>query len=161
MLTDGKSRNSEFVWSNKGDRIAYASTLRDGADLDFYVIDPTAKPSPLKPLTENQGGGWQVRDWSPDDRTLLVVDGDFHQREPHLAGRCCQRRRRKCSHPQVARKSLTTPSASAVTARASIVATDKDNEYQRVAYMDIATGTLKYLNNDSWDVEDGCIVQRP
>ncbi len=40
MLTDGKSRNTEFVWSNRGDRIAYASTRRNGADLDFYVMDP-------------------------------------------------------------------------------------------------------------------------
>src|SRR5450631_4423697 len=41
LLTDGKSRNSEFAWSNKGDRIAYASTLRNGTDLDFCVMDPT------------------------------------------------------------------------------------------------------------------------
>src|SRR5664279_2867531 len=75
MLTDGKSRNSEFVWSNKGDRIAYAGTLRNNADLDFYVIDPAAKPEARKPLTENQGGGWQVNDWSPDDRTLLATEG--------------------------------------------------------------------------------------
>ena len=74
LLTDGKSRNSEFVWSNKGDRIAYAGTLRNNADLDFYVIDPAAKPDARKPLTENQGGGWQVRDWSPYDRTLLAQE---------------------------------------------------------------------------------------
>src|SRR6516162_2951689 len=74
MLTDGKSRNSAFVWSNRGDRIAYASTLRNRADLDFYVIDPAAEPEARRPLTENQGGGWEVHDWSPDDRTLLAME---------------------------------------------------------------------------------------
>ena len=43
MLTDGKSRNSEFAWSNGGDRIAYASTRRNRADLDFYVMNPADK----------------------------------------------------------------------------------------------------------------------
>src|SRR6476469_8685166 len=41
LLTDGKSRNSEPKWSNKGDRIAYSSTRRTGADNDLYVQAPT------------------------------------------------------------------------------------------------------------------------
>jgi Tol biopolymer transport system component len=43
MLTDGTSRNEQFRWSNRGDRIAYGSTRRNRADLDFYVMDPTDK----------------------------------------------------------------------------------------------------------------------
>ena len=74
LLTDGKSRNTEFVWSNQGDRMAYASTRRNNADLDFYVMNPADKASD-KRIAENQGGGWQVRDWSPDDRTLAAVNG--------------------------------------------------------------------------------------
>ena len=35
LLTDGKSRNSEFIWSNKGDRVAYAGTLRNNATSTF------------------------------------------------------------------------------------------------------------------------------
>jgi len=70
-------------WSNKGDRVAYAGTLRNNADLDFYVIDPAATPEPPKPLTENQGGGWGVYDWSPDDRTLLAEEG-ISINETHL-----------------------------------------------------------------------------
>ena len=73
LLTDGKSRNTEFAWSNRDDRIAYASTRRTGADLDFYVMNPSDKGSD-KLLTRNQGGGWQAFDWSPDDRTLLAVE---------------------------------------------------------------------------------------
>src|SRR5271165_3625781 len=69
LLTDGKSRNAEFVWSNNGDRIAYASTRRNNADLDFYLMDPANQASD-KMIAQNQGGGWQVHDWSPDDRML-------------------------------------------------------------------------------------------
>jgi len=41
LLTDGKSRNSRGPWSTAGDRMAYTSTRRNGADVDFYVIDPS------------------------------------------------------------------------------------------------------------------------
>src|SRR5271167_703471 len=57
MLTDGTSRNEDFRWSNRGDRIAYSSTRRNRADLDFYVMNPTDK-STDKLLTQNSGGGW-------------------------------------------------------------------------------------------------------
>jgi hypothetical protein len=43
LLTDGKSRNLGSVWSNQGDHIAYASTRRNRADLDFYIMNPADK----------------------------------------------------------------------------------------------------------------------
>src|SRR5215469_3773650 len=61
MLTDGKSRNTDFAWSNRGDRIAYASTRRNGVDLDFYLMNPQDKTSD-RMIAQNQGGGWQLRD---------------------------------------------------------------------------------------------------
>ncbi len=39
------------------------------------------------------------------------------------------------------------------------VATDKDGEFLRIAYMDVATGAMKYLNNDPWDVEDAALSE--
>ena len=161
MLTDGKSRNSEFVWSNKGDRIAYASTLRNGADLDFYVMDPTDEAIGLKPLTENQGGGWQVHDWSPDDRTLLVVGIHLHQREPSLAGRCCHRRRRRCSRLQGGEK-VAYDSHRIQPRRQRHLSHDRQR--QRVSSASPTwtsrPESLKYLTNDKWDVEARGAVRR-
>ncbi len=152
MLTDGKSRNTEFVWSNKGDRIAYASTLRNNADLDFYVIDPAAKPTPRKPLTENQGGGWSVNDWSPDDRTLLAVEY-ISINEIHLWLVDAATGAKKILTPPGVDKVAYQPIGFSKDGKGVYVTTDKDGEFARIAYMDIATGALKYLNNDSWDVE--------
>jgi dipeptidyl aminopeptidase/acylaminoacyl peptidase len=73
LLTDGKSRNSSPSWSNKGDRIAYTSTRRTGADNDIYVQSPT-DPKTDHILAEVKGGGWSVTDWSPDDKQLLVLE---------------------------------------------------------------------------------------
>ena len=157
MLTDGKSRNSEFIWSNKGDRIAYAGTLRNNADLDFYVIDSAAKPEPRKPLTENQGGGWQVRDWSPDDRTLLATEY-ISINESHLWAVDVASGTKKRLTPE-GQKVAYQPIGFSRDGKGVYVATDKDGEFQRLAYMDMAGGELKYLNNDPWDVEEAALSE--
>jgi len=157
MLTDGKSRNSEFIWSNKGDRIAYAGTLRNNADLDFYVIDPAAKPEPRKPLNENQGGGWQVRDWSPDDRTLLATEY-ISINESHLWAVDVASGTKKRLTPE-GEKVAYQPIGFSRDGKGVYVATDKDGEFQRLAYMDMAGGGLKYLNNEPWDVEEAALSE--
>src|SRR6185369_16032129 len=70
LLTDGKSRNLGPVWSNKGDRFAWAGNARNGRDMDLYVADPKA-PEAAKRVLEREGS-WAVLDWSADDASLLV-----------------------------------------------------------------------------------------
>src|ERR1700675_3212575 len=66
LLTDGKSKNSEAVWSNKGDRVAYTSTRRNGADTDIYVESP-ADPKTDRMLAEGKGGGGGGLVWCPEN----------------------------------------------------------------------------------------------
>ena len=74
LLTDGqRSQNIGIQWNNKGDKIAYGSTKRNGQDRDIYVIDPLNTASEKK-ICENNGGGWSVEDWSPDDSKLLLQE---------------------------------------------------------------------------------------
>jgi len=152
MLTDGKSRNSEFVWSNKGDRIAYASTLRNGADLDVFVMDPTKKQDRARMIVQNQGGGWQARDWSPDDRSLLAVE-EISLNESHMWLVDVESGTKKILTPAGGEKVAYQPIGFARDGKDLYLTTDKDNEFMRVARMDVASGTLKYLNTDPCDVE--------
>ncbi|MFQ5865380.1 MAG: S9 family peptidase [bacterium] len=71
LLTDGKSRNGNALWSNKGDRFSFYSTKRNGRDWDIYVSN-IADPQRAKPVLENTGL-WIAADWSPDDSKLLVT----------------------------------------------------------------------------------------
>jgi len=163
MLTDGKSRNSEFVWSNKGDRIAYAGTLRNNADLDFYVIDPAAKPEARKPLTENQGGGWQVNDWSPDDRTLLATEG-ISINESYLWLVDVATGAKKALTPKGGDKVAYQAIGFSRDGKGIYVTTDKGGEFQRIAYIDLGTGALKYVDDDygrigRWDVENAALSE--
>jgi dipeptidyl aminopeptidase/acylaminoacyl peptidase len=73
LLTDGRSRNSGPVWSNRGDRFAYASTRRDGRNFDIYIGTPGGDYETHELVLEG-GGFWGPTDWSPDDSRLLVIN---------------------------------------------------------------------------------------
>ena len=71
LLTDGASRNSMGPLSRKGDRLAFESNRANGRDMDVYVLDLASGKSTR--VLEAKGGSWAVTDWSPDDRTLMLL----------------------------------------------------------------------------------------
>jgi Tol biopolymer transport system component len=73
LLTDGRSRNTGPVWSNRGDRFAYASTRRDGRNYDIYIGTPGGDHESHQLALEGQGL-WVPMDWSPDDGRLMVIN---------------------------------------------------------------------------------------
>jgi hypothetical protein len=73
LTREDRSQNGGIRWSHAGDRIAYGSTRRNGADRDLYVMDPADTTSD-RLLLQVQGGGWGVADWSPDDRRLVAQE---------------------------------------------------------------------------------------
>ena len=62
MLTDGESRNGATVWDQQGRRIAYQSTLRNGASNDVWMMDPL-DPSGAELILESPDGSW----WGPTE----------------------------------------------------------------------------------------------
>lgn len=63
-------------WSPDGRRIAFASTERNGADFDVYVLDVaatvgTGRPADPRRLVEGRGGLFPVS-WRPDGGALLL-----------------------------------------------------------------------------------------
>ncbi|MBL0883220.1 MAG: S9 family peptidase [Chitinophagaceae bacterium] len=153
LLTDGKrSQNGGMVWSTKGDRIAYMSTSRNGADRDIYVMDPK-DPSTSKMVLQLQGGGWGVADWSPDDKTLLVVEG-ISVNEIYLwlvdvaTGKKTPLTSREEKGVAVSQPSFSKDGKSIY------FTTDKDNEFLRLAWMDIASKKTTYITSSiPWNVE--------
>jgi dipeptidyl aminopeptidase/acylaminoacyl peptidase len=73
LLTDGASRNTDPVWSNRGDRFAFSTTRRDGRNYDVYVGTPDSDAAGHRLALEGSGL-WVPLDWSPDDRRLLVIN---------------------------------------------------------------------------------------
>ncbi len=154
LLTDGKSRNLRGPWSNAGDKLVYASTRRNRGDLDFYVIDP-ANRSTDRMLVQNEGGGWDLSDWSPDDKTILATEG-VSVNESYLW----------LVDVASGKKTLITPKTNAAEkiaynaigfsrdGKGIYVTTDQGSEFQRVAYLDLATKQAKFLTNYNFDVAE-------
>jgi dipeptidyl aminopeptidase/acylaminoacyl peptidase len=154
LLTDGgRSQNGGVTWNHAGDRIAYGSTRRNGADRDLYVMDP-ANPSSDHRVLEVSGGGWSVLDWSPDDRQLLVtqylsVNQSFLWVIDAATG---------------AKTALLPPGADTVAyggamfgadGRGVYLTSDQGTEFQQLAYFDFASKTLTPLTAAiPWDVDE-------
>ncbi|HWR35091.1 MAG TPA: S9 family peptidase [Clostridia bacterium] len=153
LLTDGKSRNIMGPWANAGDRVAYGSTRRSRGDLDFYIIDPSNKSSD-RLLVQNQGGGWGISDWSPDDKTLLAEEY-VSVNESYLW----------LVDVATGNKTLLTPKGGEKISYDAIgfsrdgkgiyVTTDQGSEFQRIAYIDLATKKPTFLTDYKWEVEGG------
>ena len=69
-VTEGVTKAGLPVWARRSGLIAYDSTRRDGKNRDIWVMDPS-DPKTDRLLLETQGI-WQVIDWTPDDKELLV-----------------------------------------------------------------------------------------
>jgi dipeptidyl aminopeptidase/acylaminoacyl peptidase len=153
LLSDGgRSQNGGVEWSTRGDRIAYGSTRRNGADRDIYVMDPV-NPAAGRMLLEVKGGGWGVADWSPDDRTLLV--GEYlsvNQSRYHLVD------------ASTGSRTLLIPEGRDTVAygnalfsrdgRGVYVTSDAGSEFQRLAYVDLGTRRVTPLTESiNWDID--------
>src|ERR1044071_6485878 len=62
LITDGKSRNTEPVWSNAGDRIIYSSSPPNGNGVDLSLINPL-DPKSNRLLAEGHGNYLKAYDW--------------------------------------------------------------------------------------------------
>jgi dipeptidyl aminopeptidase/acylaminoacyl peptidase len=153
MFTDGgRSQNGGGPWSTAGDRMAYSSTRRNGADRDVHVIDPR-DPATDRRVLEVKGGGWQPVDWSPDDRTLLVAEY-VSVNESYLWLVDLATGEKKLLTPKTGQPVSYGDAEFAADGRGVFVTTDKDNEFKRLARIDLATGAHTYYTSDvPWDVE--------
>ena len=153
LLTDGKSRNLLGPWSSGGDQIAYMSTRRTGKDTDLWVMNP-ADPKSDHLLLQLSGGGWQPRDWSPDDKKILLAE-ELSINESYLwlvdtaTGEKTELTPRKTPEKVSYGEARFSRDGKGI-----YVTTDKDSEFHRLAYFDLSTKQLQYLTtNIPWDVE--------
>lgn len=156
LLTDGKSRNTGAVFGYHDDRVAYNSTRRTGQDSDIWIIDPR-NPKSDKMLLQLEGGGWGVDDWSPDNKKLLVLQ-EISANETYLW----------LADVATGEKKLLTPKGSEQVAygggffskdgKGIYALTDRDSEFQRLAYFDLAAMQPTYLTSEiKWDVDEAAL----
>jgi len=153
LLTDGKSRNGGPAWSSSGDRIAYTSTRRTGKDRDLWVMNP-ADPKTDHLLLQLEGGGWQPLDWSPDDKSILLLE-ELSINESYLwMVNAATGEKTEFTPRHIAEKISYGDAQFSKDGKGIYTVTDKDSEYHRLAYVDLASKQAKYLTSAiPWDVE--------
>jgi dipeptidyl aminopeptidase/acylaminoacyl peptidase len=153
LLTDGRSQNADVSWSKAGDRIAYGSTRRNGADRDIYIMNPLEHSSD-RLLLRVEGGGWGVEDWSPDDRQLIateflsidrsrlwLVDTRSGGRSPLIQEDSTETV--AWANPRFSRDG-----------RSVYLISDRGSEFSYLAVMDLATRALTRITTGiDWDVD--------
>jgi dipeptidyl aminopeptidase/acylaminoacyl peptidase len=153
LLTDGKARNLLGPWSAKGDRIAYMSTRRTGKDTDLWLMDPS-DPKTDHLLTQLSGGGWQPLDWSPDDKHILLEE-ELSINESYLWLVDTGTGEKTALTPRDASEKVSYGEARfSKDGKGIYVTSDKDSEFHRLAYLNLADKKVTYLTTKiPWDVE--------
>jgi len=154
LLTDGKSRNLLGPWSSGGDQVAYVSTRRTGQDTDLWVMNPAA-PKSDRLLTQLKGGGWEPLDWSPDDKTILLMEGiSINESHLWLVNTSTGEKTELTPHNTNERVSYSSAKFSK-DGKGIYVTTDLDSEFERLAFLDMAGKNPTFLTSDiHWDVVD-------
>jgi dipeptidyl aminopeptidase/acylaminoacyl peptidase len=75
LLSDGSKRNGGAVQSQASGLLAYMRRDSDeeGAFTQIRIIDPKM-PESDRLVTTLRGGGWRPEDWSPDDKSILLME---------------------------------------------------------------------------------------
>lgn len=153
LLTDGKSRNTGWNWSNAGDRAVYTSTRRNGRDTDLYIINPS-DPKSDRLLLQLEGGGWGVTDWSPGDHELLLSEFVSANESYIWIVDVAAGTKKLLTPKEQGEKIAYGGGRFRLDGQGVYLTTDKDSEFARLAYFDRATTGHTYLTNHiKWDVD--------
>lgn len=154
LLTDGgRSQNGGVTWRKDGKGFYFSSTKRNGGDRDIYYMDPN-NPKSEKLILQVKGGGWGIQDISSDNKKLLL--GEYISiNESYIwlldieTGKLTEVTDRNI-------KSVTQTGASFSNVNNEIwLITDKDNEFQRLATMNLDTKKVTYYTTDiPWNIEN-------
>jgi dipeptidyl aminopeptidase/acylaminoacyl peptidase len=153
LLTDGKSRNTDAVWWEQGGKLAYGSTRRTGKDVDLWVMNPK-EPKSDHMVAKLEGGGWGTLDWSPDGRKILVTEY-VSANESYLWLMDADSGEKTLLTPKGGEKISYSGGRFSKDGKGIYTTTDKESEFHRLAYIDLASRQHTYLSSAiPWDVEE-------
>ncbi len=158
MLTDGESRNSAGPVSPDGGQVVIQSTQRNGRDTDTYITD-LAGGGPLTSVLETDGEYWYASDWSPDGKTLAMVQYvSANESYLGLLDLASQELTRLWLPGQEPDSDITIAIGGAafdVDGKSVLITSDLEGEFQQLGRLDPDSGTLTWLTDDiPWSVED-------
>ncbi len=152
LLSDGKSRNTEPVWSNAGDKIVYSSSPAGTSGVSLRLLNPfDAKTDHL--LTQSSGSYFKAYDWSPDDKQIVFCD--FTSNTVSTLWLVDGTGNKVLLSPKSDESELYDYPQFSKDGKGLYVVTDHDSDVRRLAYIDLASRNLSYIkSNPKWDVDE-------
>jgi dipeptidyl aminopeptidase/acylaminoacyl peptidase len=153
LLSDGKTRSTEPVWSNASDKVVYSSSPSGVQGVSLRLVTPH-DPKTDHLFVSSPGGYFKAYEWSPDDKQVVYCDFASNiastlwlvdvasgtttllspkSRQPELY-----------DYPQFSKDG-----------KGIYVVTDHDSDSRRLAYIDILSRKISYIPSPSrWDVAE-------
>jgi dipeptidyl aminopeptidase/acylaminoacyl peptidase len=128
------------------------STRRTGKDTDLWVMNP-ADPNSDRLLVKLEGGGWEPLDWSPDDKKILLEE-QISINESYLWLVDTATGEKTALTPRDVKEKIAYGNAQfSKDGKGVYLTTDKDSEFQRLEYLNLASKRMKLLSGGiPWDV---------
>lgn len=153
LLSDGRSRNTEPVWSNAGDKIVYSSSPTGSAGVSLRLLNPF-EPKTDRLLAQTSGTYLKAYDWSPDDKQIVYCDFSSNTASTLWLIDVAS-----------GSKVLLSPKSSQAEyydfpqfgkdGKGIYVVTDHDSDSRRLAYIDLTSRKISYIpHTGKWDVEE-------
>jgi dipeptidyl aminopeptidase/acylaminoacyl peptidase len=153
QLSDGKSRNTEPVWSKAGNKIVYSSTPTGESGVSLRLVNPS-DPKSDRLLVRSTGGYLKAFDWSPDDRQIVFCDFTANTASSLWLVDVASGEKRLLS-PKTDRSELYDSPQFSHDGKGLYVITDHDSDVRRLAYIDLRTQKFIYLTDHiKWDVDE-------
>jgi dipeptidyl aminopeptidase/acylaminoacyl peptidase len=153
LLTDGgRSQNDGVTWRKDGTGFYYSSTKRNGGDRDVYYMDPN-NPSSNKLVLEVKGGGWEIQDISEDNKQLLLCEY-ISANESYLWALDTETGKLSEITDRKSKNIFQNYGQYSGTQDEIWFVTDRDNEFNRLATLNIKTKKIAYHTSKiPWNVE--------
>lgn len=152
LLTDGKSRSTEPVWSRQGNQIVYSSSPSGHSGVNLNFVNPS-DPKSNRVLVTSSGNYLKAYDWSPDDKSVVYCEFVSNTNSKFWLVEIASGKTKMLS-PKKEVAYYGEPQFSS-DGKGIFVITDRAADVRQLAYFDLATQKFTYLTKDvNWDVEE-------
>jgi dipeptidyl aminopeptidase/acylaminoacyl peptidase len=153
LLSDGKSRNTEPVWSNAGDKIVYSSSPAGAEGVNLRLLNPL-DPKTDRLLEKSSGSYLKAYDWSPDDKAVVYCDFSSNTASSLWLADVGSGKSVSLSEKSDKPELYDFPQFSK-DGKGVYVVTDHDSDFRRLAYIDLTSRKISYVPSPAqWDVEE-------
>jgi len=153
-LTDGESRNGSALFTEDGVYMAFQSTRRNGRSNDVWLMEAD-KPEEARMIFESPDGSWWgPADFKPDGKHLLIqnyvsiTDSRIHLHD------LASGETRLVAGGEEGGGVYQGPEFDGE-GQGFFLITDRDSDFQRLAYQNLKTGELEIITDDiEWDIDN-------